>query len=231
MSICIGNCVGCAKVNHSLFDELNDDELKILNNNRTKFEFKKGSFLYKENEQINGLICLNHGKIKLVKKGKIEEEFIIGFNKPVDFVGFDDLMYNGIASSSAIAIEDVSACVIRKENFFRVIVENTDLALKIISDQSKKSIQYQNKFLNVAQQNLEARLAFSLNQIIEFFGFDEDNKTVAISLKRKEIAAISNMNTANVIRGLATFKAKKIIATKGRKIIILNYSALTQLYI
>ncbi|MCB9364721.1 MAG: Crp/Fnr family transcriptional regulator [Flavobacteriales bacterium] len=230
MSICIGNCVGCSKVNHSLFDELNDDELKILNYNRTKFFFKKGDYLYKENEQIKGLICLNDGKVKLVKKGNIEEEFIVGFHKPVDFIGFDDLMYNGITSSYAIALEDVSACIIRKEQFFKVIVNNPNLSLKIISHQSRKSIQYQDKFLNVAQQNLESRLAYSLNQIVEFFGFETDEKTIAVSLKRKEIAAISNMNTANVIRCLSNLKKKKIIDTNGRKIIILNYSLLKQLF-
>lgn len=230
MSICIGNCVGCAKVNHSLFDDLNDDELAILNHNRTKFEFKKGTYLYRENQQMVGLICLNHGKVKLVKKGNIEEEFIVGFHKPVDFIGFDDLMYEGFTTSSAVALEDVSACIIKKEQFFKVISKNSDLALKIISNQSKNSIQYQNKFLNIAQQNIEARLAFSLNQIIEFFGFEKDNKTIAINLKRKEIAAISNMNTANVIRCLTAFKSKKIIETKGRRIIILKHDLLVQLY-
>lgn len=230
MSTCIGNCVGCSKVNHSLFDELNNDELKLLNHNRTKFEFKKGSFLYTENEKIGGLICLNQGKVKLVKKGNIEEEFIVGFHKPVDFVGFDDLMYNGICSSTAIALEDVSVCIIQKEQFFKIIAGNSDLALKIISNQSKKSIQYQGKFLNVAQRNIEARLAFSLNQIIDFFGFEGDNKTVAVCLKRKEIAAISNMNTANVIRCLSYFKSKKIIDTIGRKIIILDYIKLKAMY-
>jgi CRP/FNR family transcriptional regulator len=230
MSTCIGNCVGCAKVNHSLFDDLNDDELKVLNHNRTKFEFKKGAFIYKEGEQIKGLICLNHGKVKLVKKGNIEEEFIVKFHKPVDFVGFDDLMYEGYTSSSAIALEDVSVCIIKKEQFFKVITGNSDLALKIISYQSKKTIEYQGKFLNVAQQNIESRLAYSLNQIIDFFGFENDNKTIAVSLKRKEIAAISNMNTANVIRCLSNLKNKKIIETNGRKIIILNYSLLKQLF-
>ena len=78
MSTCIGNCVGCSKVNNSLFDELNDDELKVLNQNRTKFEYNKGEFIYNEGEQIKGLICLNQGKVKLVKKGNIEEEFIVG---------------------------------------------------------------------------------------------------------------------------------------------------------
>ena len=102
--------------------------------------------------------------------------------------------------------------------------------MKIISDQSKKTIEYQGKFLNVAQQNIESRLAYSLNQIIDFFGFENDNKTIAVSLKRKEIAAISNMNTANVIRCLSNLKDKKIIGINGRKIIILNYSLLKQLF-
>tara|TARA_R110001592_G_scaffold52689_2_gene161657 strand:- start:9527 stop:10222 length:696 start_codon:yes stop_codon:yes gene_type:complete len=230
MSTCIGNCVGCAKINHSLFDDLNDNELKTINQFRIKYDFKKGEYLYKEGEPIKGLICLNQGKVKVVKKGNIEEEFIVKFHKPVDFVGFDDLMYDGICSSSTVALEDVSICIIKKEQFFNVISQNSELALKIISNQSKKTIEYQDKFLNVAQQNIEARLAFSLNQLVEFFGFEKDNKTIAVSLKRKEIAAISNMNTANVIRCLSNLKDKKIIDTYSRKIIILNYDLLKQLF-
>lgn len=230
MNNCIGNCVGCSKVNHSLFDDLNDDELAVLNKFRTKFDFKKGDYICKEDDQLTGLICLNKGKVKLTKKGRIEEEFITGFHKPVDFVCFDDLMYNGYSSVSVVAIEDVSICIIKKEQFFKVIEGNFQLAQKIISNQSKKTISYQDKFLNIAQQNIEARLAFSLNQMIDFFGYEKDNKTIAVSLKRKELAAISNMNTANVIRCLSNFKTKKIINTNGRKIVILDSNKLRKFY-
>lgn len=221
-SNCIGNCVGCAKVVHSLFDNLNDNELATLNTNRVKYDYNKGDIIYKEGDLLNGLICLNLGKVKLVKKGNIEDEFIIGLHKPVDFVGFNDLMYNSIASSSAIALEDTSICIIEKKQLFKVVTENSELAFKIISKQAQESISNNIKFLNIAQQNIESRLAFCILQLADFFGYESDNKTISVTLKRKELAALSNMNTANVIRSLSKFKSQNLIDTIGRKIVILN---------
>jgi len=219
---CIGNCVGCSKVNHSLFDDLSDGELKVLNENRKKYNFKKGDYLYQEGDDLHGLICLNQGKVKLVKKGKIEEEFIVSLHKTVDFVGFDDLMSGADASTTAIALNDVSVCIITKEQFFKVIRGNSNLAIKIIENQSQKAIHYQDKLLNIAQSNLSSRLAFALIELIEFYGFEKDGKTLAVQMKRREIAAISSMNTANAIRTLAKFKDEEVIDFDKKKIVILN---------
>ncbi|MCO6499155.1 MAG: Crp/Fnr family transcriptional regulator [Vicingus serpentipes] len=229
MSECLGNCVGCLKANYSLFKNLNEEELEILNHKRRKYNFSKGDILYKEGEKIRGLICLNEGKVKLVKKGKVEDEFIVSLHKTVDFVGFDDLMFNGKCSSTAIAIEDTSICVIDKEQFFKVIKNNAVLAIEIIANQSEKSILYQDKLINISQSNLVSRLAFAINQLVDFYGFERDNKTLAVQIKRREIAAISNMNTANVIRTLSKFKNEKIIDTEGQKIVVLNPKKLDEI--
>jgi len=229
MDTCLGNCVTCLKVNHSLFNDLSEKELEILNLKREKFIYAKGEVLYSEGEEINGLICLNHGKVKLVKKSKIEDEFIVSLHKTVDFVGFDDLMSNNKCTSTAIALEDVSVCVIQKEQFFKVIRSNSDLALKIIDHQSDKLSRNQEKLLNIAQSNLESRLAFALMQLVEFYGFDLDGKTLSVKIKRRELAAMSSMNTANAIRTLSKFKEMGIIDIEKKSIIILDQTKLKDL--
>src|SRR3989338_8903808 len=128
---CLGNCVGCLKVNLSLFSDLNENELELINRGRDKFYYKKGDVIFKEGSQPLGLNCLSLGKVKLVKAGKIEDEFIVGLFKPVDFIGFDHLMSNSPYSYSAIALEDVNICIIKKENLFGVISKNLGLSTKI----------------------------------------------------------------------------------------------------
>lgn len=229
MGNCLGNCVTCLKVNHSLFSELNKDELEILNQNRIKCEYSKGEFLYQEGDLIPGLICLNQGKVKLIKESKIENEFIVSLHKTVDFIGFDDLMSQSKCSSSAVALDNVSVCVILKEQFFKVIKKNPQLALKIIDNQSKKLIKNQDKLLNIAQSNLESRLAFALIQLVEFYGFDSDGKTLSVTIKRRELAAMSSMNTANAIRTLSKLKGMGIIEIAKKSIIILDQTKLKNL--
>lgn len=229
MDLCFGNCVSCLKVNFSLFKNLSKEELGTLNKGRKKFFFKKGEFLYKEGAKPEGLICLSHGKVKLIKKGKIEDEFIVGLQKPVDFVGFVDLMGGRNYTSSAIAMEDVWICVISMENLFSVIKGNAELALNIIQDLSEKAEHFHEKLINLSQSHIESRLAFVLKELVEFYGFQEDGKTLAVQFKRKELAAIANMNTANVIRTLVKFKEKKIIDIKNKKIIILDLTELSKI--
>lgn len=226
MDYCLGNCVGCLKVNHSLFNDLSDKELELLNKNRSKLFFKKGDVIFKEGEIPSGLYCLNAGKVKLVKDGKIEDEFIVGLTKPVDFLGFDNLMSNTPYNYTAIAIEEVSICVIKKENLFEVISKNSNLASKIINHLSQKVIRQHDKLLVLTQTKLESRLAFTLLDLVDFFGYEEDGKTIAVELKRKELASLSSMNTANVIRMLAYFKKLNIIDLKLKRIQILKLELL-----
>lgn len=229
MDYCIGNCVGCLKVNHSLFNDLSDNELELLNKDRSKLFFKKGDVIFKEDSEPIGLYCLNAGKVKLVKQGKIEDEFITGLYKPVDFLGFDNLMSNTPYNYTAIALEEVSICVIKRRYLFSVIAKNSDLATKIINHLSQKLIQQDQRLLVLTQTKLESRLAYTLLDLIDFYGFDSDGKTLAVELKRKELASLSSMNTANVIRMMSHFKKIKIINTKLRKIQILKLDLLKNL--
>lgn len=226
---CLGNCVGCLKVNLSLFSDLNENELELINRGRDKFYYKKGDIIFKEGDQPNGLNCLSLGKVKLVKAGKIEDEFIVGLLRPVDFLGFDHLMSNSPYSYSAIALEEVEVCIVKKEHLFGVISKNVGLATKIIDHLSQKLINQNERLLILTQTKLESRLAYTLIDLINFFGFEADGKTLAVELKRKEIASLSSMNTANVIRMMSHFKKLKIINTKLRKIQILRLDLLKNL--
>lgn len=229
MDTCLGNCVGCLKVNYSLFEDLSEQELELLNEGREKHFFNKGEYVFQEGEEPQGLICLNHGKVKLSRQGKIEDEFIIGFHKPVDFIGFDDLMAERKYTSSAIALEEVSTCLILKENLFKIIENNSKLAFKIINSLSHNAKVYKDRILNLTQNPLESRLVFVLNELADFYGYERDGQTIAVELKRREIAALSNMNTANVIRTLSKFKNDGLIDTTKRKITILNPEKLNTL--
>lgn len=229
MEHCLGNCVGCLKVNYSLFSDLTEKELESLNMDRNKLFFKKGDSIFLEGAMPIGLYCLNHGKVKMIKNGKIEDEFIVSLHKPVDFLGFDNLMSNSPYTYTAVAIEDVSICIIKKENLFSVIEKNVDLGKKIINYLSQKLIDQNERMLVLTQTKMESRLAYTLIELINFYGYDIDGKTIAVELKRKELASLSSMNTANVIRILSAFNKQKIVKTKLRKIQILNLESLKQI--
>ncbi len=81
---------------------------------------------------------------------------------------------------------------------------------------------------NLAQKTVRERLAITLIMLKETYGFEEDKKTIAISLTREVLANIVGTATETVIRLLSDMKQEEIIALKGRKIKILNQKKLVR---
>ncbi len=227
---CTGSCAYCLKANYSLFSELNQDELELLDFGREKAYYKKGDILFHQGDVPTELICLNQGKVKLVREGKIEDEFILDFKKPVDFVGFADLMSQEKFSSTAISLDESSTCSIKKENLLAVMKTNPEFSLKIVRYLANEIKSFKDKMVHLTQGQIDSRLAGTILNLVSFFGYGKDN-TIAVELKRKEIAAISNMNTANAIRTLSKFQKNSLIEMNKRAIRVLDEEGIKALAI
>lgn len=220
------NCAYCLKKKFSLLNDLSEKELLLLNKNRIHTYFKKGDILFSEGENPVNLMCLNKGKVKISKVGSKKKEQIMFLKKPVDFIGFSELMADENFNTSGVAITDCSVCNINGADFFEVLRNNPDFFAKVTRFLSKEINHTVNRLVSVTQKNLRARLADSLLYLIEIYGFESDQSTINVSVKRSDIADIANMNTANVIRTLSVFKNENILSIKNRSIKVLDIKTL-----
>ena len=156
----------------------------------------------------------------------IGTEQIVSLRKPVDFIGFRALMQESVCSASAIALEDVSVCIINKDDFFKVIENNKQLALKVIRLMAHELNETDNRLVNLAHKHIRARLADALLLVNDIYGTMPDKETLNVPLKRSDLAAISNMTTANTIRVLSGFARENIIEIDQRDIKVKNLNAL-----
>jgi len=222
-------CMNCLVKNFSLLNELSYVELEILNKNRYTVNYKIGEIIFKEGAKSMGLLCLNKGKVKISKIGANGTEQITALRKPTDFIGFRDLLNDSSYLVTAVALEDVSVCVIDKKDFFEVIEGNQNLALKIIRFLANELNEKDNVMVNLTQKHIRARLAEALITINNVYGFHPQTGILNVSLKRSDIAALSNMTTANAIRVLSSFTNEKLIEIKQRDIKINNLAALKEI--
>ena len=85
----------------------------------------------------------------------------------------------------------------------------------------------ENRLINLAQKPVRERLAEAILILKETYGTEKgDNSPLNVNLSREDLANIVGTATETVIRLLSDFKSEKLIATKGRKIEILNYNLL-----
>lgn len=222
-------CSTCLKRRLSLLCHLTPSELLILEKNRYEVRFKTGETIYSAGTKPRGLLCLNEGKVKISRLGINGTEQIVSFKKPVDFIGFRALMGEYNYLNSAVALEDTTICHIDKIDFFEVVKNNSDLIFKIFRLFAKDLELTDSRMLSLTQKHLRARLADGLLMIDEAYGSSSKNGELNLSLKRADLAACSNMTTANAIRVLSSFAKEKIIEINQRKILIKNFSKLKEI--
>ena len=224
--MCNVSCVNCLKRRQSLLTELNADELAVLDKNRYVVEYKAGEVIYKEGGRPQGLICLNKGKVKIVKIGVNGNEQIIALKKPVDFIGFHALMGEYNYLTSAFALDDVSICIIERSDFFNIIRHNSDLAFKIIRSLAHGLKETELRVINLTQKHVRARLADALVMVHDVYGTSSESGALNASLKRADLAALANMTTANAIRVLSAFVKENLVEINRRSIKINNLQTL-----
>jgi CRP-like cAMP-binding protein len=218
-------CMNCSMRTHSLLNELSYNELEALNKNRYVVTYKAGETICKEGSKPLGLLCLNKGKVKITRRGVNGTEQIVALRKAVDFIGFRALMGENVCLSSAVALENVSTCIIDKNEFFKVIKDNHLLAFKIIRLFAHELTETDNRIINLTQKHIRARLADALLMINEVYGTCPLG-ILDISLKRSDLAALANVTTANTIRLLSSFVKEDLIEVNQRDIKIKNLKAL-----
>ena len=222
-------CANCKLKKASLLNELHLNELDTIDSNRKVFHFKKGDVIFKEGSKPNGVLCLKKGKVKLSKIGVEGIEHITGLRKPVDFIGYRSLIAEKEYSSTAIALDNCTICVIKKEDFFEVVKSNNSLALKMMQSLATELIDRDERIVNLTQKHMRGRLAETLILLKDVYGLLADNESLTVSLKRSELASLSNMTTSNAIRVLSAFSKEKLIELDRRNIKIKNISGLKKI--
>ncbi|UCE93946.1 MAG: Crp/Fnr family transcriptional regulator [Flavobacteriaceae bacterium] len=217
------------KRKNSLFSDLSEEELVILDENRYSVFYKSGEVICKAGTKPLGLICLNRGKVKIVRRGMNGINQILGLRKALDFLGFKAFISGERLLSTTIALEESQVCVIDRKNFFEVVEKNNDLAKKIMRFLAKELRNTDNRLVNLTQKHLRGRLAETLLMIYDTFGTDPKSGYLKVRLKRYELAALSNMNTANAIRVLGSFKKANLLVAEKQNIRLIDLKALKEI--
>lgn len=138
------------------------------------------------------------------------------------FIGYRALFSENIWSFSASAIEDSDICTLEKHTLVKLLKKNADLTIKFTRILAEELSFSNNRTISLTQKHIRGRLAESLIVLRNTYGFDEDGRTLNVSLSREDIASLSNMTTSNAIRTLSGFSSDGIIGVRGRRITILD---------
>lgn len=144
-----------------LFQDLTQEELKLLvENTETKY-VKKGEYLFRENEAREKLFIVYEGEIELVKQLNFEQEKVLTIFGKRDFLGEGALMDDYPHSTSARASVDSVLITIGRETLNSLMNKQSQMVVKILSRVarviSRRMRSTTNQVANAAAQYISGR--------------------------------------------------------------------------
>lgn len=205
-----------------LWESLLPEQKRIVSENLTIQNYKKGQIIYAEGEVPDNLWILLKGKVKKYKSGIGERVQILRLYRPVQYFGHRAYFAKEPYGSTAAAFEPSTLGFIHMSIVEELIRNNNDLAMFFIHDLSKTLGGSDTKIVNLTQKHIRGRLAEALLLLADNYGLEDDQATLKIYMSREDLANLSNMTTSNAIRTLSTFVTERLIVVDGRRIKIIN---------
>jgi CRP-like cAMP-binding protein len=224
----MSNCKQCIIKRFNALKTLTNEELERISDHKTSLIIKKGENLMTEGNAINGLYCIKDGKGKLTKLNTNGKEQIIKFIKGGDILGHRSILSEELVGLNAIALEDMHVCFIPKGDILDTLKENNQFSLNLMKNISHQLNEANTSISQMAQKPVKDRLAETLLYLEETFGVDNE-KCIDVVLTREEIANTIGTATESAIRLLSNLKKDGVIDLIGKRIKIINKTALNNI--
>ena len=204
------------------------EALKKLSEKHELKTVKKKEEIYSEGAFPKAIYFVNKGKIKTFRSNEAGKELITELHKEGDFFGYLALLQNEKYSSSATALEDSEVYIIPKDDFFSLLLRNSDVAKKFIELLSNNLIENEKQLIKLAYNSVRKRVSEALIKLSDTYK-KPDEKTFSMNVSREDMANLVGTATETVIRTLSDFKEEGLIDIKGGTITILNYEKLSKM--
>ncbi|MFP9114178.1 Crp/Fnr family transcriptional regulator [Flavobacterium sp. RHBU_3] len=224
----MSKCEQCIVRELSSLKALNKEELLKIAGCKSTYTIKKGETVFSEGENVNGIFCVKDGVCKLTKLSANGNDQIVKLVSKGELLGQRSMISEEPVNLSAVALEDMTVCFIPKQEVMGFFNENNKFSFQVMKTICGDLKEADDHLVNMAQKSVKQRLAETLIYLQDNFGVNEDN-SLNLKLSREELAGMVGTATESCIRILSEFNKAGYIALTGKKITILNSSALKKL--
>lgn len=209
------------------FSSLSYDELKQIDDLIIMRKYKKGMFVFLEDEPGEALFFIKSGQIKLSKMLETGEEQILQILKADDIFAEVVLFDQGPYPATAEVIEDAKIGMIKSEDVNKLIKRNPEISIKILDVMSKRLRQAQMKIRDLGLKDTRGRTASMLVKLAEEYGKETDKGIeLELSLTRKEFSNLIGTSRETITRILSDFKDDNLVEVGRKQIIVLDLTGL-----
>jgi CRP-like cAMP-binding protein len=200
------------------FKLLTEQENMLMQNNKNEIYFKKGETIIKQGTKAGDILYLKTGLVKItINEG--DNSLILCIKTGNHFIGTENIYGFDLHPYTVTALADTVVCFIDTSAIRQIIKQNNTFNAELYKIMTNNALITYDRFFSLTQKQLHGRFADILlclsRKIFKSSKFD-------LPLSRKDLAALTGMAPESVIRIIKDFKTDNIIATKGKRIEIIN---------
>jgi CRP-like cAMP-binding protein len=209
------------------FANLPEKEMEYLSKHKTQVKYYKGEMLFKQGAFAPHVLFVNEGHVlAYLQIGRIKQ-LNIRILRQGDLMAFSSLFENLTYLYSAVALSDVTLCMIEKEALKKILLRNPDVALKIMEKNCSEENRYLHIINNISYKQMPGKLAAALLYLNQEL-FKEDD--IYELLTRKNIADFAGITVESTVKFLKEFEAEGMLELSGKQVNILDIEKLTNIY-
>lgn len=219
------NCLDCTK-SSKCFKKLIPSELEFINQNKTQIQYRRGENICKQGAFASYVLYIADGLVKIYLESRGNRNINVKISQSQEFIALSAIFGDNFYNYSAVALCDSSICLIEKESFKKLLLNNGVFASEIIRWNCEKEIQLFDKIKSIGHKQMHGRLADVL-LYLNTVELDQDN--IFTHLTRKDIADFACISMESIVRLLAELNNDNIIEISGKKINILRPDLLKEI--
>ncbi len=220
------SCVDCVNESCLIKKNLLSSTVFNFSDKKTEIKCKKGQQFIIEGAPVNGLFFVLKGKVKVYRTGINGREQIVRFANEGEIIGHRGFGTEEYYSIGAIALEDTILCYFSKNILQEALKKEPSFTYDLMLFYADELNRSEAKVKTISQMTVRERVVDTLLYIHR--KFSNKNEFLDLPLSRKEYADYAGTTEEQVIRIFSALKKENLIATKGKKICIVNLALLKQ---
>lgn len=203
------SCFNC-NLKMNLFCYMTDEQLAVVNENRTEVLFKPGETILKKGGPLTHVICITKGMVKVyLEDDSNDKRILLAIVKPVQLIGGPGFLVDDRHYITVTAMEETTICFVRTEDLKAVIHDNPEFAIEMVRYLNTKFIKTHEKMMSLTHKQTHGKIADTILYLADYV---YNNDSFETPLSRQDLADMSGMTKESAIRVLKEFVSDGILS-------------------
>ncbi|MCT1796732.1 Crp/Fnr family transcriptional regulator [Helcococcus kunzii] len=200
-----------------IFSHLSNQSISKIDGILTRLEFERGETIFSPLKPI-GMFIVARGKVKEYQISASGKEQLLRIIGSGGVVGEHTLFSDEAPETYVDAITKTSICLLRKEDFKNILLENPTISFELLTEYNKKLKETEKQTLTIATENVNSRIASFILDI----ALSKNENIIELPFALKELASFLATTPETVSRKLKDLELGGYIIRSGSKIKIID---------